>query len=177
MCDKGEKGLHGVIHIKCGDVVGKWDLQEFERELAEAGVKKMEMGSFKIPVIKMSDVPNLAKEMEKVKRIMISQPMSGKSFYEIKETRFKAMDKLEKEGFEIVNSFFTEEWIALNAGGIKTKTFGALRKVWKFWQVVMRYISAPAGKMQEAAGLSTKRPLTTDLKLCMRNDHFRDLTK
>ena len=128
MCDKGEKGLHGVIHIKCGDVVGKWDLQEFERELAEAGVKKMEMGSFKIPVIKMSDVPNLAKEMEKVKRIMISQPMSGKSFYEIKETRFKAMDKLEKEGFEIVNSFFTEEWIALNAGGIKNKNLWCLAK-------------------------------------------------
>ena len=75
----------------------------------------------KIPVISMEDVPKIAKEMEKMKKVMISQPMSGLNDAAIKETRRKATEKLRKEGYEVADSYFTEEWIALNAGGIKNK--------------------------------------------------------
>lgn len=41
---------------------------------------------------------------------MLSQPMAGKTDDEIREAREKAITALEKEGCEIVNTLFTDEW-------------------------------------------------------------------
>lgn len=45
-----------------------------------------------------------------MKRAMLSQPMTGKTDDEIKETREKAIKTLENKGYEIVNTLFTDEW-------------------------------------------------------------------
>jgi hypothetical protein len=66
--------------------------------------------------------------MAEKKRVMICQPMNGLTNFEIRETRLAAIAKLEKEGYEVVNSFFTEEWLDLNAGGIKNKELWCLAK-------------------------------------------------
>lgn len=44
------------------------------------------------------------------KKVMLSQPMAGRSDEEIKKTREKAMQALEAMGYEIVNTLFTDEW-------------------------------------------------------------------
>lgn len=41
---------------------------------------------------------------------MLSQPMAGKSDKEIAETRERAITELEKRGYEVVNTLFTDEW-------------------------------------------------------------------
>lgn len=43
-------------------------------------------------------------------KAMFSQPMAGKTQEEIKETREKAIKELEKMGYEIINTLFTDEW-------------------------------------------------------------------
>lgn len=43
-------------------------------------------------------------------KAMLSQPMSGKSEEEIAEARNRAIAYLESEGYEIVNTLFTDEW-------------------------------------------------------------------
>jgi hypothetical protein len=45
-----------------------------------------------------------------MKKAMISQPMRGKTEEEIIEARNKAILSLEKCGYEIVNTLFTDEW-------------------------------------------------------------------
>ena len=47
--------------------------------------------------------------MEK-KNAMLSQPMAGKTEAEIIETRNRAIEVLKREGYEIVNTLFTDEW-------------------------------------------------------------------
>lgn len=44
------------------------------------------------------------------KRAMIVQPMAGKSEVEIISTRNKAIKLLESQGYEVVNTLFTDEW-------------------------------------------------------------------
>ncbi len=44
------------------------------------------------------------------KKAMISQPMAGLSEDEIVRTRDKAIKALEKMGYEVVNTLFTDEW-------------------------------------------------------------------
>lgn len=44
-----------------------------------------------------------------MKKVMISQPMAGKTNEEIIATREKTIKILEKQGFEIVNTLFTDE--------------------------------------------------------------------
>lgn len=44
------------------------------------------------------------------KKAMLSQPMAGKSDQEITETRERAISALEKKGFEVVNTLFTDDW-------------------------------------------------------------------
>ena len=44
------------------------------------------------------------------KKAMLSQPMGGKSEEEIKETRKRAIKVLKEQGYEIVNTLFTDEW-------------------------------------------------------------------
>lgn len=43
-------------------------------------------------------------------KAMISQPMAGKTNEEIKETRERAIAFLEAQGYEVVNTLFTDEW-------------------------------------------------------------------
>lgn len=44
------------------------------------------------------------------KKVMLSQPMNGLSDDEIKEARDRAIKELENEGYEVVNTLFTDEW-------------------------------------------------------------------
>lgn len=44
------------------------------------------------------------------KKAMLSQPMAGKTDAEIVATREKAVKTLEAQGYEIVNTLFTDEW-------------------------------------------------------------------
>jgi hypothetical protein len=43
-------------------------------------------------------------------KAMLSQPMAGKTVREIAETRNRAIAALTKQGYEIVNTLFTDEW-------------------------------------------------------------------
>lgn len=45
-----------------------------------------------------------------MKKAMISQPMAGKTDKEIEKTREKAIKELEKKGFKVINTLFTDEW-------------------------------------------------------------------
>ena len=45
-----------------------------------------------------------------IKKAMLSQPMAGKSDEEIKATRERAIKVLEAQGYEIVNTLFTDKW-------------------------------------------------------------------
>ena len=55
-------------------------------------------------------------------KAMLSQPMAGKSEQEIVETRERAIAALEKKGYEVVNTLFTDEWYgeeAMKARGVE----------------------------------------------------------
>ena len=43
-------------------------------------------------------------------KAMLSQPMAGKTEEEIIETRNRAIAALTEQGYEIVNTLFTDEW-------------------------------------------------------------------
>ena len=43
-------------------------------------------------------------------KAMISQPMAGKTPEDIVETRNRALEFLEKNGYEVVNTLFTDVW-------------------------------------------------------------------
>lgn len=43
-------------------------------------------------------------------KAMLSQPMAGKTDEEIKTTRDRAIKALTSQGYEIVNTLFTDEW-------------------------------------------------------------------
>ena len=45
-----------------------------------------------------------------MKKAMLSQPMAGKTDEEIVSTREKAVADLEKRGYEVINTLFTDEW-------------------------------------------------------------------
>lgn len=45
-----------------------------------------------------------------MKKAMLSQPMGGKSDAEIVATREKAVAALGAKGYEVINTFFTDEW-------------------------------------------------------------------
>lgn len=45
-----------------------------------------------------------------MKKAMLSQPMAGKTDEEIVATREKAIAFLTSQGYEIVNTLFTDEW-------------------------------------------------------------------
>ena len=45
-----------------------------------------------------------------MKKAMISQPMNGLTDDEITSTRERAIKTLEKLGFEVINTLFTDEW-------------------------------------------------------------------
>ena len=43
-------------------------------------------------------------------KAMLSQPMAGKTDEEIRETRERAINVLQRKGYEVVNTLFTDEW-------------------------------------------------------------------
>ena len=43
-------------------------------------------------------------------KVMLSQPMNGKTNEEIVATRKRAIKELEAAGYEVVNTFFTDGW-------------------------------------------------------------------
>ena len=45
-----------------------------------------------------------------MKKAMLSQPMNGLTEKEIVETRNRAIRKLESLGYEVINTYFTDEW-------------------------------------------------------------------
>lgn len=58
--------------------------------------------------------------MEKMKA-MLSQPMAGKTEQEIIETRERAITALKENGYDVVNTLFTDEWYnneAMEARGV-----------------------------------------------------------
>jgi hypothetical protein len=44
------------------------------------------------------------------KKVMISQPMRDKTKEEIVKDRNRAIEFLENEGYEVINTLFTDEW-------------------------------------------------------------------
>lgn len=50
------------------------------------------------------------KEEREMKKATLSQPMAGKTDEEIVETREKAITALTGQGYEVVNTLFTDEW-------------------------------------------------------------------
>lgn len=48
-------------------------------------------------------------------KAMISQPMNGKSEEEIVETRNRAIEFLKSQGYEVVNTLFTDDWYSNEA--------------------------------------------------------------
>lgn len=50
-----------------------------------------------------------------MQKAMLSQPMTGKTEEEIIQTRKKAIQVLKNQGFEIVNTLFTDEWYSKEA--------------------------------------------------------------
>ena len=44
------------------------------------------------------------------KKAMLSQPMAGRTEQEIIATRDRAIAELERRGYEVVNTLFTDEW-------------------------------------------------------------------
>ena len=67
----------------------------------------------------------LQEELEKLKtkhstyagmsKAMLSQPMAGKTDEEIAATREKAIIALQKRGYQVVNTLFTDEWYSKEA--------------------------------------------------------------
>lgn len=45
-----------------------------------------------------------------IKKAMLSQPMAGKADAEIAATREKAIAALKEKGYEVINTWFTDEW-------------------------------------------------------------------
>lgn len=50
------------------------------------------------------------KEQNIMRKAMLSQPMAGKTNKEIVETRERAVNELQKRGYQIVNTLFTDDW-------------------------------------------------------------------
>ena len=50
-----------------------------------------------------------------MQKAMLSQPMAGENETEIIETRSRAIEVLKREGYEIVNTLFTDEWYSNEA--------------------------------------------------------------
>lgn len=50
------------------------------------------------------------KDMCTKQKAMLSQPMNGVPQQEIVETRNRAIRKLESLGYEVINTYFTDEW-------------------------------------------------------------------
>lgn len=55
------------------------------------------------------------------KKVMLSQPMNGKTNEEIVETKERAIKTLEEKGYEVINTYFADEYY--NEENIKARGF------------------------------------------------------
>lgn len=66
------------------------------------------------------------------KLAMISQPMAGRSTWEIDNERNRAIAELERRGYYVVNTFFTGAWDGDWKGRALSKSlFTSLQSHWK----------------------------------------------
>lgn len=93
-----------------------------------------------------------------MKKVMISQPMAGKTDEEIIAIRDKAIANLTSKGYEIVNTLFTDEWYSKEKMEEREESsrfhFASLQKALKICQNVTPRISVKVGNRQGAAKLS-----------------------
>lgn len=101
------------------------------------------------------------------KKAMLSQPMAGKTEKEIIETRNRAIAELERRGYEVVNTLFTDDWYShekMAERGVVQIPLCFLAKSLENMSPAMPLISAPAGRMLEAVELNTTQRLITGLR-------------
>lgn len=106
-----------------------------------------------------------------MKKAMLSQPMGGKDKKEIIETRERAMRFLESKGYEVVNTWFTDEWYShknMESRGVVQIPLCFLAKSLENMSLCHVAYFAKAGKKQEDVASSTRQPKHTVLTLCMR---------
>jgi len=61
-------------------------------------------------ILKMIRLRISRRKENKMRKAMLSQPMNGKTDSEIEQTRDRAIKFLERYGFEVINTLFTDEW-------------------------------------------------------------------
>jgi len=61
-------------------------------------------------ILKMIQLRISRRKENKMRKAMLSQPMNGKTDSEIEQTRDRAIKFLERYGFEVINTLFTDEW-------------------------------------------------------------------
>lgn len=79
-------------------------------------------------IVTWADI-NVARNSKK--KAMLSQPMNGLTEEEIVATRERAITKLEALGYEVVNTYFTDEWYSeesMDARGVVQKPLCFLAK-------------------------------------------------
>ena len=50
-----------------------------------------------------------------MKKAMVSQPMAGKTNYDIEATRERAIVTLTEKGYDVIDTLFTDEWYGKDA--------------------------------------------------------------
>lgn len=105
-------------------------------------------------------------------KAMISQPMGGKSENEIVETRNRLIEVLEKKGYEVVNTLFTDEWYSHESmeereGSFKFR-YAFLQNLLKICPSAMQLFLLKVGRVLVVVKLSMTQHLHTVLKYFTR---------
>lgn len=97
---ESETDVAKAINISTPQLIGLW-------ERAERKIKA-------IYLAKIADHFNVSPDYllnwKEKKKCMISQPMNGKTDAEIVADRNRAIEYLESNGYEVVNTLFTDDW-------------------------------------------------------------------
>ena len=72
----------------------------------------LEQDKYQATLLRTALASKYEKGKEFMKKVMISQPMAGKTEKEIAEVRERAIKVLEAKGYEVVNTLFTDEWFS-----------------------------------------------------------------
>lgn len=96
-------------------------------------------------------------------KVMLSQPMNGKTDDEIKETRDKTIAVLSTKGYyEVVNTLFTDEWYSkekMEERGVVQIPLCFLGKSLESMSLCHAVYFAKGGISPEAASLNMMQPL------------------
>lgn len=82
-----------------------------EQECPECGELLLDVVAAEVEKLRRKPAP----ATEARQKAMLSQPMGGKSDEEITATRERALAQLQKRGYEVVNTLFTDEWYSKEA--------------------------------------------------------------